>query len=78
MLARASIDQTVDMPQTQISRDVIHVLHGDSGQELIFSHGTREIADLVIAAEWLGSAVRGTVTRRIIRSAILAISRSAG
>lgn len=76
-----SIAQTVKMPQTQISwdvlfetvasraapgsyvlgRDVIDVLDSDSGAELVFGDGTREMADLVIGADGLGSVVRGVV-----------------
>jgi len=73
-----SIAQTVNMPQMQISwdvlfetvasriasgsyllgRDVIDVLDGDSGAELVFGDGSRETADLVIGADGLGSVVR--------------------
>jgi 2-polyprenyl-6-methoxyphenol hydroxylase-like FAD-dependent oxidoreductase len=75
------IAQTVNMPQTQISwdvlfetvasriasgsyllgRDVADVLDGDRGAELVFGNGTREMADLVIGADGLGSVVRKAV-----------------
>ncbi|MGO8245506.1 FAD binding domain-containing protein [Rhizobium johnstonii] len=76
-----SIVQTVSMPQTQISwdvlfetvasriasgsyllgRDVVDVADGDRGAELVFGDGTREMADLVIGADGLGSVVREVV-----------------
>ena len=76
-----SIAETVNMPQTQISwdvlfetvasriaagsyllgRDVVDVLDGDRGSELVFGDGTREIADLVVGADGLGSMVRKAV-----------------
>ena len=79
--ADGSIAQTIKMPQTQISWDVlfetvasriapetyhlgrvvVDVLDGVSGAELVFGDGTREIADLVIGADGLGSVVRRAV-----------------
>lgn len=76
-----SIAQIVNMPQTQISWDVLFetvasriasgsyllgwdvadVLDGDRGAELVFGDGTREMADLVIGADGLGSVVRRAV-----------------
>ncbi|MGZ2385377.1 2-polyprenyl-6-methoxyphenol hydroxylase-like FAD-dependent oxidoreductase [Rhizobium brockwellii] len=76
-----SIAQTVNMPQTQISwdvlfetvasriapgsyvlgRDVVEVLDGECGAELMFGDGTRETADLAIGADGLGSVARGAV-----------------
>ncbi|CDZ30402.1 FAD-dependent monooxygenase [Neorhizobium galegae] len=79
-----SVAQTVRMPQTQMSwdvlfetvashiapetyflgRDVVDVLDGENGAELIFGDGTRETADLVIGADGLGSVVRGVVNAK--------------
>lgn len=79
-----SVAQTVRMPQTQISwdvlfetvashiapetyflgRDVVDVLDGENGAELIFGDGTRETADLVIGADGLGSVVRGVLNAK--------------
>ena len=76
-----SIAQTVNMPQTQISwdvlfetvasrtapetyfldRDIVDVVDGENGAELVFGDGTRETADLVIGADGLGSVMRGAV-----------------
>lgn len=76
-----SIAETISMPQTQISwdvlfetvasriapgsyvlsREIVDVLDGDGGAELIFGDGTRETADLVIGADGLGSVVRRAV-----------------
>ncbi len=52
-------------PETYfLGRDVVEVLDGGSGAELIFGDGTRERADLVIGADGLGSVVRGAVNAR--------------
>lgn len=44
-----------------LGHEPIEVLDGDDGAELIFSDGSREIADLVIGADGLGSVVRKAV-----------------
>lgn len=79
-----SIAQTVNMPQTQISwdilfetvasrivsgsyllgRDVVDILDSDRGAELVFGDGTREMADLVVGADGLGSTVRKAVNSK--------------
>jgi 2-polyprenyl-6-methoxyphenol hydroxylase-like FAD-dependent oxidoreductase len=52
-------------PETYfLGRDVVEVLDGGSGAELIFGDGARERADLVIGADGLGSVVRGAVNAR--------------
>jgi 2-polyprenyl-6-methoxyphenol hydroxylase-like FAD-dependent oxidoreductase len=49
-------------PETYLlGRDVVDVIDGDGGAELVFADGTRENADLVIGADGLGSVVRGAV-----------------
>lgn len=83
-----SIAQTVNMPQTQISwdvlfetvasriasgsyllgRHVVDVLDGNHGAELIFGDGSREIADLVVGADGLGSVVRKAVNPEDFRN----------
>ncbi len=44
-----------------LGRDVVKVLDGESGAELIFGDGTRVNVDLVIGADGLGSVVRAAV-----------------
>ncbi|WP_377299534.1 FAD-dependent monooxygenase [Rhizobium sp. SGZ-381] len=44
-----------------LGQDVVDVIDGDSGAELVFADGTRESANLVIGADGLGSVVRGAV-----------------
>ncbi|NEJ82423.1 2-polyprenyl-6-methoxyphenol hydroxylase, partial [Rhizobium leguminosarum] len=44
-----------------LGRDVVEVLDGECGAELMFGDGTRETADLVIGADGLGSVVRSAV-----------------